>query len=291
MEDVKRFKYFTISALGFGTWRIGGGYWYASHSKDAQWLEAIKTAIEYGITTIDTAEMYGNGHAEELVGEAIKDYPRDKLFIISKVWPSNASYDNVIKSAKNSSKRLGTYIDLYLLHFPSRVPICETIKAFEKLVDDGVIRFYGLSNFDLPKLQEAMECTRKYEIVAVENHYSLLSREDEETVIPFAKKNNMVYLAYTPLENGAFNNDEFLSSIGKKYNKNAIQTALNWYISLDNVIPLVKASRKEHVIEDSQAMGWRLSREDWEAIDRHFRRGHILKKLESTIKGLKIWSS
>lgn len=292
MEDVKKFKYFTISSLGFGTWRIGGGYWYASHSKDAQWVEAIKTAIEYGITTIDTAEMYGNGHAEELVGEAIKDYPRDKLFIISKVWPSNASYDNVIKSAKNSSKRLGTYIDLYLLHFPSRVPICETIRAFEKLADEGVIRFYGLSNFDLPKLQEAMECVKKYEIVAIENHYSLLSRKDEETVIPFAKKNGMLYLAYTPLENGALTNDEFLSKIGKKYNKSATQVALNWYISIDNVVPLVKASKKEHVIEDAQAMGWRLSQDDWKAIDEHFRKeSHFLKKLESTIRGLKIWSS
>ncbi|ARM75484.1 aldo/keto reductase [Acidianus manzaensis] len=292
MIDLKKFKYFTISALAFGTWRIGGGYWYSSHGKDNQWKEAIRTAIENGITTLDTAEMYGNGHAEELIGEVIKDFHRDELFIISKVWPNHASFDDTIKSAKESSRRLGTYIDLYLLHFPSRVPICDTIRAFEKLVDDGVIRYYGVSNFDYPKIQKIYECSRKYEISAVENHYSLISREDEKDVIPFIKKNNLLYLAYTPLENGIFNNNTFLDSIGKKYEKSAIQVALNWYISINNLIPIVKASSKEHVIEDAKSMGWRLSNEDWNAIDQHFKtKNYFIHKIESRVKSLRPWSS
>ncbi len=289
--DKKKFKYFTISSLAFGTWRIGGGYWYADHSRDKEWINAIRKAIELGITTIDTAEMYGNGHAEELVGEAIKGLKRDELFIVSKVWPSHADYDDVINSANKSAKRLGTYIDLYLLHSPSRVPICKTIKAFEKLVDDGIIRFFGLSNFDVEGIEKAKECVSKYEIVAIQNHYSLLSRGDERKALAYAENNGMLYMAYTPLENGILSRNEFLANVGKKYNKSATQVALNWYICRNSLLPIVKASKVEHVEENAGAMGWRLSDEDWKAIDEHFReRSYFLDKMVSTFKSLRPWS-
>ncbi|MCI4437281.1 MAG: aldo/keto reductase, partial [Ignisphaera sp.] len=204
---------------------------------------------------------------------AVKGFNRDEIFIVTKVWPTNASYDNVIKSANASMKRLGTYIDLYLLHWPSDVvPICETIKAFEKLVDDGVIRFYGLSNFSVRGIEEARNCSKKYDVVAVENHYSLLHRDDEEDVIPYVQREGLLYLAYTPLEHGALARDPFLAEIGKKYGKTATQIALNWLISVDNVVPIPKAEKVEHVKENAGAMGWRLSRDDWLAISNRFSR-------------------
>jgi len=287
--DYKSFKFGKVSAIAFGTWRIGGGYWREDRSKDKEWIHCIRRGIELGITTIDTAEMYGGGHAEELVGEAIKGFPRDELFIVTKLWPSHSSYDDAIKSAKNSSKRLGTYIDLYLLHFPpSKSKLCEVMNAFEKLVDEGVIRYFGLSNFDVNGIRDAMECLKKYEIVAIQNHYSLLHREDEQDVIPFTKSKGMLYMAYTPLENGVLANNNFLAEVGRKYNKTAVQVALNWYVKIDNVVPIVKASKVEHVEENAGGMGWRMSDEDWIRISEHFsKKSYLKEKIISFIKGLR----
>ena len=274
VKDTKRIRAIgDLPALGMGTWRIGGGWLSPDYSNDAEWVRVLRRGIELGMTLIDTAEAYGGGHSEELVGQAIRGFPRDELFIVTKVHPSHARYDDVIKSALASSRRLGTYIDLYLLHWPAEnVPICETMKAFEKLANDGVIRFIGLSNFDVRGIEEARSCLSKYDVVAVENRFSLLHRDDESTVIPYAQRNGMLYLAYTPLEYGAFANDEFLRGIGRIYGKTPIQVALNWYICIDNVIPIPKAGRIEHVEENAGAMGWRLDRSHWEEISRHFKR-------------------
>ncbi|MBB5253655.1 aldo/keto reductase [Sulfurisphaera ohwakuensis] len=267
---MKKFKWFSISPLALGTWGMGGGYWSADYSNDENDIKAIVKAIELGITAIDTAEMYGNGHAEELVGKAIKNFKREELFIITKVWPNHAKYEDVIKSAIASSKRLGTYIDLYFLHWPSNVPICETIKAFEDLVDKGVIRYFGLSNFKWKEIEKASECVKKYEIVAVENHYSLWDRGDEET-LEYANKKGLLYLAYTPIEKGRIKNDKFLSEIAKKYNKTPIQVALNWYIKIPSLVPIVKSSNISHIEENVGALGWELSDEDWKKINEHFK--------------------
>jgi len=260
-----------VSAIGMGTWGIGGGYWVPDYSKDVEWVEVLKTGVFLGITFIDTAEMYGGGHSEELVGMAIKGFSRDEVFIVSKVWPTNASYDNVLKSAYASVKRIGTYIDLYLLHWPSDVaPICETVKAFEKLVDEGIIRFYGLSNFGVRGIEEARSCSKKYDVVAIENHYSLLHRDDEDSVIPYAQREGLIYIAYTPLERGELARSRLLADIGGRYGKTAAQVALNWLVCIDNVVPIPKAGSVEHVKENAGAMGWRLAKEDWLEISRRF---------------------
>ncbi|MGC9010387.1 MAG: aldo/keto reductase [Sulfolobales archaeon] len=261
-----------VSSLGMGTWDIGGGFWTPDYSRDRESVEALRRGIELGIKLIDTAEMYGGGHSEELVGVAIKSFDREELFIVTKVWPTNASYDSVLRSARASMNRLGTYIDLYLLHWPSEnVPICETIKAFEKLVDDGVIRFYGVSNFNVRQIEDARYCSKKYDVVAVQNRFSLFYRHDEKDVIPYAKREGLLYMAYTPIEKGAVAREEFLRRIGEKYGKTAVQVALNWLISIDPVVPIPKASKIQHVEENAGAMGWRLSREDWEAISNKYR--------------------
>lgn len=267
---MKKFKWFSISEIALGTWKMGGGFWEADYTNDERDIQAIKKAIELGITAIDTAEMYGNGHAEELVGKAIKDFPRDNLFIITKVWPNHAKYEDTIKSAIASSKRLGTYIDLYLLHWPSEVPICETIKAFEDLVDEGIIRFFGLSNFKWREIEKASTCVKKYEIVAIENHYSLWDRSDEET-LDYAKRRGLLYLAYTPIEKGRIGNDRLLKELGKKYNKTPIQIAINWYIQIPNLVPIIKSSNISHLEENAGALGWSLSQEDWKLIDESYK--------------------
>lgn len=267
---MKKFKWFSISDIALGTWGMGGGFWRTDTSNDENDLKAIRKAIELGITTIDTAEMYGNGHAEELVGEAIKEYKRDELFIITKVWPNHAKYDDTIKSAINSSKRLGTYIDLYLLHWPSDVEICETIQAFEELVDRGIIRYFGLSNFKWRDIEKATLCTKKYEIVAVENHYSLWDRSDEET-LKYTQRKGLLYLSYTPIEKGKLSKDEVLREIGKKYNKTALQVAINWYIQIPNLVPIIKASNIKHLEEDAGGLGWKLTEEDWIKISQSYK--------------------
>lgn len=255
-----------VPPIGLGTWGIGGGYWTADTSRDEQWVHAIKYAVEKGLKLIDTAEMYGAGHAEELVGIAIKQFPRDELFIVTKVWPSHAKRDDVIKSAEASSKRLGTYIDLYLLHWPSDlVPLCETIRAFEELVDMGVIRHFGVSNFSLQQLREAESCVKKYELAAVQNHYSLYNRRDDDDVLPYALSNGIMYMAYTPLEKGAIARDRRLMEIGKKYGATAVQIALAWYLKRE-IVPILKAERREHIDEIAGALGIRLSDEDYELI-------------------------
>jgi diketogulonate reductase-like aldo/keto reductase len=257
-----------VPAIGLGTWGIGGGFWTADTSRDGEWVEAVRYAVGRGLKLIDTAEMYGGGHSEELVGRAIKGLPREELFVVTKVWPSHARYEEVLKAAERSAARLGTYIDLYLLHWPSdSVPICETIRAFEALVDGGLVRFFGVSNFSLQQLQEAEACAKKYEVAAVQNHYSLYNRRDEADVLPYALANGIMYMAYTPLEKGAVARDRRLAEIGRKYGATPAQVALAWYVKR-GVVPIPKAERKEHIDEIAGAFGLELSEEDFAEIAR-----------------------
>lgn len=168
-----------IPAIGLGTYGIGG-YMHSDYSKDKEAIELIRYAIEIGLNFIDTAEMYGSGHTEELIGEAIMGL-REKVFIATKVSPSHFSYEEVIKACERSLKRLKTtYIDLYQLHWPNpSIPIKETMKAMEYLVDKGKIRYIGISNFSVEETKEAMEALSKYEIVSNQVEYSILERSIE----------------------------------------------------------------------------------------------------------------
>ncbi|CCC81486.1 aldo/keto reductase [Thermoproteus tenax] len=261
-----------VSAIGMGTWGMGGGFWTPDHSQDRAWVEALKLGIELGMTLIDTAEMYGGGHSEELVGEAIKGHKREDVFIVTKVWPNHAKYEEALRSIQASVKRLGTYADLILLHWPSdSVPICETVRAFEEAIDRGLTRFWGLSNFDVRGIEEARQCAKRYDIAAIENRYSLKYRADEASVIPYAQREGLLYLAYTPIEKGALASDTLLIELGRKYGKTPIQIALNWYIKLEPVVPIPKAGSVAHVQENAGAMGWRLSEDDWRRISEHFK--------------------
>ncbi|WP_456368246.1 aldo/keto reductase [Thermococcus sp.] len=266
LSDVKRIGDDKVTSIGMGTWGIGG-YESPDYSRDKENVEVLRYGLELGINLIDTAEFYGAGHSEELVGKAIEGFDREEIFIISKVWPSNFGYGKAKKAARASARRLGTYIDLYLLHWPGTEwkRIEETLHALEELVDEGIIRYIGVSNFDLELLKRSQEVMRKYEIVANEVKYSLRDRWPETSgLLDYMKKEKMALIAYTPLEKGTLARNECLAEIGKRYGKTPAQVALNYLIWEENVIAIPKAGRREHVEENFGAMGWRLSKEDRE---------------------------
>ena len=262
----------SVPVLGMGTWGMGGGFMSPDYSEDEKCVRALRRGIELGMTLIDTAEVYGGGHAEELVGEAIKGFPRNELFIVSKVWPDRRTRDEIVKAALASVKRLGTHMDLYLLHRPPEDgELKERMKGLEEVVKRGLTRYIGVSNFSVPLMEEARKYLSTVDIVAVQNRMSVSYRVYEKDVVPYAERRGMMFMAYTPLEKGRLATNPFLASVGSKYGKTAAQVALNWLICINPVVPIPKAARLEHVEENAGAMGWRLSREDWELIAEHFR--------------------
>jgi diketogulonate reductase-like aldo/keto reductase len=265
----------SVAAIGLGTWNMGGRE-SPDYRDDERLIEAIRYAVELGMNHIDTAEMYAAGHAEELVGEAVKQFSRDEVFIATKVWPSNLRYEDVIRSCRRSLERLQLkYVDLYMVHWPNpRIPLQETMKAMEKLVKDGLIRYIGVSNFDVELLEEAMNALKREEIVANQVEYSLEAREVERELIPFCERNGITVTAYTPLGKGripaeAASNTprgKILSEMAQRYGKTPVQIALNWVIWRPNVITIPKAARKEHLEENAGAAGWRLTEEDYKRL-------------------------
>ncbi len=263
MEDIRIIGKDKVSSIGLGTWGMGGKT-YPDTLRDTEMIKAIEFALNNGLSLVDTAEFYAQGHTEELVGKAIEQVGREKIFVISKVWYTHLEREQVIKSAQNSLKRLNLqYIDLYLIHWPSeRVPLRESLSAMQKLIDDGKIRYAGVSNFDIELLKQAREEIPRSEIVADEVRYSLLYRDPEKSLLPYCKRENITFIAYTPLEKGLVSGDNFLSKIGKKYNKTASQVALNWLL-MNDVIAIPKSEKIDHIRENAGAMGWRLSQEDF----------------------------
>ena len=269
--EFKKLENAKIPVLGIGTWGMGG--WIsADYSHDVGYINAIKTALKVGITHIDTAEVYGNGHAEELIGKAIKGFGRDKLFITSKVYRNHLHYSDVINSAKNSLKRMNCrYIDLYLIHWPNpNIPLKETMRAIDYLVKKKIVKFIGVSNFSLKLLKEAQKCT-KNKIVANQVEYNLLKREPEKNLLKYCQEKGIFLIAYQPLAGGklAHSGFKFLDELAEKYKKTPAQIAINWLISKQNVITIPKASA-EHIKEDISALGWKLSKKDAENLGKYF---------------------
>ncbi|MCS7203716.1 MAG: aldo/keto reductase [Thermodesulfovibrio sp.] len=261
-----------IPAVGMGTWEIGGGLT-PDYSLDEEAIQALKVGIELGMTLIDTAEMYGRGHSEELVGEAVRAFPRESIFIVTKVLPENLRYNELIEAAYRSLKRLNLdYIDLYLIHAPNpRIPIRETMDAMEKLVDEGIVKFIGVSNFGVLQMEQARACLSKTDIVVNQVEYSLIERRIEKDVLPYCQKNKITVMAYCPLGRGILPKNQFLKEVGLKYGKTAAQIALNWLIQKDEVVAIPKAIKIEHLRENAESTGWRLNKEDVELIEKYFR--------------------
>lgn len=268
-----------IPVLGIGTWKIGGDY-YPDYSRDKEEIKSIKFAIKLGMTHIDTAEIYANGHAEELVGKAIKSFKRKEIFITTKVSGDHLKYEQVISSAEGSLKRLGIkYIDLYLIHWPStKVPLKETMEAMDHLVEEKKVRFIGVSNFSVKEIKEAQKYS-KNKIVSNQIEYNLLVRNRgefnvnmESEIIPYCQQNNIIIIAYRPLAYGklvSFKN-KLLDELCEKYKKTRAQIALNWLISKPGIVAIPKASKIEHIKENLGAIGWSLSEEDIRKLDTEF---------------------
>jgi len=234
-------------------------------------VQALRLGLENGINLIDTAEIYGS---EPIVAEAIRGFNRDELFIATKVWPTHLKYNSVIKAARNSARRLGVkYIDLYQVHFPNRrVPITETMRAMEHLVDEGLIRFIGLSNFNLNQVIEAQGALKKYEVVSLQMPYSLIDRRIEADIIPYAKRENLAILCYYPLGHGRLIREfprDLVEMVSRNHGpRTPAQIALNWIITKhENAFPIPRASNPMHVRENLGAVGWRLSDEEVKAIE------------------------
>ena len=248
-----------VPVIGQGTWRMGEN---RDRRKDE--VAALREGIERGLRVIDTAEMYGEGGAEEVVGEALAGQ-RDQVLLVSKVYPHNASRTGVAAACERSLKRLGTeHIDLYLLHWRGQHPLEETVEAFERLREQGKIGRWGVSNFDLDDLQELGEpaCATNQVL------YNPEERGVEFDLLPWQQRQNMPLMAYCPLgQGGALLADAALHQVAQRHGVTSAQVALAWALRQPNVLVIPKASDPRHLAENAAAAELQLSVADLQAID------------------------
>ncbi|RUM46729.1 MAG: aldo/keto reductase [Hyperthermus sp.] len=256
-NDWKKIGGDRVSAIGLGTWAI--------RSPKAA-IETLTEAINTGkINMIDTAEMYGSGEAERIVGEVARRVGRDNVFITTKILPHRlASPTSLEKAVKASLNRLATrQVDLLLIHWPNpTMPIERQVRMLETMLEKGYTRYIGVSNFNKEQLLTAITATKKTEITVNQIHYSILHREPEETsLLKTAIQNNITIQAYTPLEHGRVNNHPTLREIAKKTGKTPVQIALNYLISKPRVTAIPKTENRKHLHEILGALGWRLDKQ------------------------------
>jgi diketogulonate reductase-like aldo/keto reductase len=255
----------TVPALGQGTWQMA-----ETASRRKQEIEALRLGVELGMTLIDTAEMYGEGASEELVAEAIVG-ERDRLFLVSKVYPHNASRQGVVQACERSLRRLKTdRLDLYLLHWRGSVPLEETVAGFEELRRSGKIRHWGVSNFDTDDMDELLRVPAGENCAANQVLYNVTRRGPEFDLIPWMTEHRMPLMAYSPIEQGRLPRGGVLQRIGQKYGASPFQIALAWLLQKPDVIAIPKASSPDHVRDNHRALEIRLSPEDLDAIDAEF---------------------
>lgn len=263
---------FELPVYGLGLWGMGGRR-EVDMSNDNAEIEAIRAAIDAGVTHIDTAEMYGVGHAEELLGKAIEGYDRSNLILASKVTGAHQSYDDVIKACEGSLKRIGTdYLDLYMLHsFPDPgIDIAETMRAMDELVHQGMVKHIGLSNVTQRRFTVAQSLTEN-KIVCNQVHYNVQYREVEERgLLKFAQGNDHFLVAWRPLQKGTLPDSPLITELSKKYNKTPSQIAINWLVSQQNVVTIAKTSNVNHLLENLGALDWTMESEDIERIRKDF---------------------
>ena len=261
-----------VSALGQGTWYMGENY-----SKKNEEIKSLKLGLELGMNLIDTAEMYGDGLSEELVGEVINDVRKD-VFLISKVYPHNAGLNSISKACENSLKRLKTdYLDLYLLHWRGGIPLEETIEGMERLKKEGKILRWGVSNFDTDDMDELYHKSNGENCAVNEVLYHIGSRGIEFDLLPWQRNNNIPTIAYCPLAQGGtlgknILRNKTLNKIAKEHNIKPLQIALACTIRENDVISIPKASSVDHVIENAKAASIILSSEDIERLDKEFKK-------------------
>lgn len=260
-----------VPALGLGTWYLGD-----DAGRRAREIAALRTGIEKGMTLIDTAEMYGGGRSERLVGEAIKGTERGRLFIVSKVLPNNAGRRGIFRSCEESLKRLGTdYLDLYLLHWRGSVPLAETVECMEKLERDGLIRGWGVSNFDTDDMDELRRVKGGDGCLVNQVLYHAASRGIEYSLLPQMRERGVALMAYCPLaQGGSLRRGLFrsraLNDIAARRGATVAQILLAWAIRGGNTVAIPRSSSPEHTAENAGADAIELTAEELAAIDREF---------------------
>lgn len=254
-----------VPAYGQGTWHMG-----ETRTRFADEAAALKLAIDLGVTLIDTAEMYGNGVAEEIVAEAAKGR-RDKLFIVSKVLPYNGSQRGTIDACERSLRRLKSdHIDLYLLHWRGSHPFAETLGAFDKLKQQGKIRYHGVSNFDRRDMEEWVKSGGEA-VASNQILYNLTRRGPEWEVIPWCRQRNISIMAYSPIEQGRMLGEKVLGEVAARHTgATPAQVALAWLLRRDGMIVIPKSSKKEHVRENFGALDLKLGDQDVADLDSAF---------------------
>lgn len=263
------FSLIKAPTIGMGTWYMG-----EDPDKRSQEIKALQTGIEHGLTIIDTAEMYGEGLAEELVGEAIKPFSRRELTLVTKVYPWNASRDKMRLSLEHSLKRLQTdYVDLYLLHWRGDIPLEETVEAFEQQKVEGKLRAWGVSNFDVADMEEletiSAQCATNQVL------YNMSNRGIEFDLLPWMCERQMPLMAYTPLGHGDtlkanFTKNPILLEMAGQHNCSVYQVLLAWCIRSRGVIAIPKSGNSEHVKANVRALEIQLSHEELNLIDAIF---------------------
>jgi len=291
-----------VSRIGLGTWQFSGDAWGAIDYQTAR--EIVAKAYEVGINFFDTAAVYGRGRSEEFLGRAIKELGlRDHVYIATKIPGEWLRLVDILVAVENQRRRLGVdAIDLMQIHWPAcwhNTPICETMKTLEELVDRGVIRYIGVSNFPLQLLEHARKCLSKIDIATSQNRYNLVEREADKELLPYLRREGIALIAWSPLAKGVltgkytpdnlptfedvrrndplFTRDNLakilplldeLKRLSAKYGKTPAQIALNWLTRDPLILPIPGAKRPEQVVENAGSVGWKLTDDDWKTLDR-----------------------
>jgi len=296
-----------VTKIGLGTWQFGSEFWgWGRDFGEQDAVETIKISLEKGINWIDTAEVYGNGFSEELIGKILGEKRKD-VIIATKVSGSHAKHQDVIAACEGSLKRLRTdYIDLYQFHWPNLyVPVEETMTVIEDLVKQGKVKYIGVSNFPVPLVKEAQKALKESFIVSNQVRYNLVSREIDKEILPYCLSSNISIIAYSPIAQGLltgkYTHDkkpddslrkdaplfsepnysqiikfiELLTDFAQKIDKKPAQIALRWLIEKKGVVAIPGAKNKKQAEQNAEAMGWKLDEE-------------ILKKLDEESKKIKI---
>jgi diketogulonate reductase-like aldo/keto reductase len=255
----------TVPALGQGTWHMGD-----DKATRAEEIATISLGLDLGITLIDTAEMYGEGKAEELVGEAIAGR-RDEAFLVSKVYPHNATRKGTVAACERSLKRLRTdRIDLYLLHWRGSVPLAETMEAFMALHKSGKIRHYGVSNLDLDDMKQLWSVPGGNGVEANQLLYNLSRRGLEWELLPWLRKRRIPVMAYSPLEQAKLVRNAKLAGFARRHGMTPAQAALAWLLAKDDIIAIPKTASRVRLKENFGALDFQLTKEQLVELDRLF---------------------
>ncbi len=254
-----------VPALGQGTWNMG-----EKPPEARREIDSLRAGLDLGMTLIDTAEMYAEGGAEKITGEAIRGR-RDKVFLVSKVYPWNASRKGTIEACEASLSRMGTdRIDLYLLHWRGNHPLAETVAAFEALKAAGKIGAWGVSNFDVEDMEELLEVPDGGNVAANQVLYNIARRGIEFDLLPWCQKRNIPVMAYSPIEQGRIVSHPEIIRIAKANQATPAQLALAFVLKHDGVIAIPKTSSAARVAENRDAVSLDISDEDWATLDAAF---------------------